>query len=92
MWAQSVDPDAAPYTPLSLEPGETGTITLTFTPSGRRGHVVRGFIGLDTFNRVTASGDEVADDPIRVQDPLTPGRRSGRPAPPRAGRPVRRRP
>jgi subtilisin family serine protease len=67
VWAQSVDPNAAPYAPLTLAPGQSGTITLTFTPSGRRGHVVRGFIGLDTFNAVTASGDEVAAIPYKYR-------------------------
>ena len=63
MWQQSVDPNAAPYEPLTLAPGQSGTITLTFTPSGRRGHTVRGFIGLDTFNGVTGSSDEIAAIP-----------------------------
>ena len=63
VWQQSVDPNAPPYTPLTLAPGQTGTITVTFTPSGRRGHVVRGFIGLDAFNLFTASGDEITKIP-----------------------------
>jgi hypothetical protein len=67
VWAQTVDPNAAPYAPLTLAPGQSGTITLTFTPSGRRGHVVRGFIGLDSFNPVTASGDEIATIPYRYR-------------------------
>jgi hypothetical protein len=63
IWAASVDPNAT-YTPLSLAPGETGTITLTITPSRRRGgRVVRGFIDVDTFNPLTASGDEVSTLP-----------------------------
>jgi hypothetical protein len=67
VWAQTVDPNAAPYAPLTLAPGQSGTITLTFTPSGRRGHVVRGFIGLDSFNSVTASGDEIATIPYQYR-------------------------
>src|SRR6516225_4970337 len=61
-WAQSVDP-TAPYTPLSLGPGESGTITLTFTPNAPKGTVVSGFIGVDTLNLVTASGDELINIP-----------------------------
>src|SRR5215470_3481127 len=62
VWAQSVDAKA-PYTPLSLGPGQTGTITLTFTPTGPNGTVVHGFLGVDTLNLVTASGDELINIP-----------------------------
>jgi hypothetical protein len=66
VWAQTVDP-TAPYTPLSLDPGQTGTITVTFTPSGHRGKTVRGFLGVDTFSLDTFSGDEVATIPYRYR-------------------------
>jgi hypothetical protein len=66
VWAQSVDPTAS-YTPLSLGPGETGTITVTFPPSGHRGRVVRGFLGVDTFNLDSLSGDEVATIPYQYK-------------------------
>ncbi|MFZ1994584.1 MAG: S8 family serine peptidase, partial [Solirubrobacteraceae bacterium] len=66
MWAQSVNPNA-PSTPLTLNPGQSGSITVTFTPSGRRGHRVDGFIGVDTFNRDTFSGDEVATIPYEYR-------------------------
>src|SRR5215471_9017512 len=62
VWAQSVNA-SAPYTPLSLGPGETGTITLTFTPNAPKGTVVRGFIGVDTLNLVTVSGDQLINIP-----------------------------
>jgi hypothetical protein len=61
-WAQSVNADA-PYTPLTLAPGQTGTITLTITPSAPKGTVVRGFIGVDTINLATGSGDELVNIP-----------------------------
>jgi hypothetical protein len=67
VWSFSVDPHPAPFEPLTLAPGQSGAITLTFTPSGRRGHIVRGFIGLDTFNTVTASGDEVTTIPYEYR-------------------------
>jgi subtilisin family serine protease len=61
-WAQTVNA-SAPYTPLTLVPGQTGTITLTFTPNAPKGTVVRGFIGVDTLNLATASGDELINIP-----------------------------
>ncbi len=65
-WEQSVDP-SAPYTPLSIGPGQTGQITLTFTPSGHRGQVVRGFIDVDTFNLASLSGDKVTTIPYEYK-------------------------
>jgi hypothetical protein len=62
VWAFSVNPNAS-YTPLSLGPGETGTITVTFTPSAPAGTVVHGFIGVDTFNLATDAGDELVNIP-----------------------------
>jgi hypothetical protein len=62
VWAQSVDA-SAPYSPLTLNPGQTGTITLTITPTAPKGTVVHGFIGVDTLNLATASGDELINIP-----------------------------
>jgi hypothetical protein len=62
IWAASVNP-AATYTPLSLGPGQTGTITLTITPNAAKGTVVSGFIGVDTFNLATDGGDELLNIP-----------------------------
>jgi hypothetical protein len=53
----------APYTPLTLAPGQSGTITLTITPNAPKGTVVRGFIAVDTFNKATSSGDEIINIP-----------------------------
>ncbi len=66
VWAQSVNA-SAPYTPLSLDPGQSGTITLTFTPSAPKGTVVRGFVAVDTFSLVTFSGDELINIPYAYQ-------------------------
>jgi hypothetical protein len=62
IWAFSVDPSAT-YTPLHLAPGQSGTINLTFTPNAPRGTVVRGFLGVDTFNLATDAGDEMINIP-----------------------------
>jgi hypothetical protein len=58
VWKQSVSA-TAPYTPVSLATGQRGTITLTFRPGAPKGTVVRGFIDVDTFSPVTASGDQL---------------------------------
>jgi hypothetical protein len=62
VWAETVNPNAT-YTPMTLAPGQTGTITLTFTPSAPKGTVVRGFIGVDTYNSFTVTGDELINIP-----------------------------
>src|SRR5690242_8663220 len=62
VWEQSVNA-SAPYSPLTLNPGQKGTITLTITPNAPKGTVVHGFIGVDTLNLATASGDELVNIP-----------------------------
>ena len=62
IWAFSVNQNAT-YSPLTLNPGQTGTITLTITPNAAKGTVVRGFIAIDTFNLATNSGDELINIP-----------------------------
>ena len=62
VWAFSVDPNAT-YTPVSIGPGQTRTITLTITPNAPTGTVVHGFIGVDTFNLATDAGDQMINIP-----------------------------
>jgi hypothetical protein len=62
VWAQSVNANA-PYSPLTLGPGQTGKITLRITPTAPKGKIVHGFVGIDTLNLATASGDELAELP-----------------------------
>ena len=61
-WARAVNA-SAPYTPMTLAPGQSGTITLTITPNAAKGTVVSGFIAVDTFNSATTSGDELINIP-----------------------------
>ena len=56
-------PAATPTGPVTLDPGETTTITVTITPSAPKHSVVRGHLYIDTFNFFTGSGDELIDLP-----------------------------
>jgi hypothetical protein len=62
IWLSST-PANAPFAPLILDPGQSGTITLTITPNAPKGTVVRGTVEVDTFNSNTLSGDEVVSLP-----------------------------
>jgi hypothetical protein len=58
-WVSLAVDNSAPYTPLTLAPGQSGTITLGITPTAPKGTVVQGFVGIETFSNSTLSGDEV---------------------------------
>jgi hypothetical protein len=58
-WLQMSVDNSAPYAPLILAPGQSGTINLKITPNAPTGSVVQGFIGVDTLNTSTQSGDEI---------------------------------
>jgi len=48
------------FSPLVLAPGRSGTINVTITPDPTKvGQVVSGFVYIDTFHPVVATGDEV---------------------------------
>jgi hypothetical protein len=67
LWLQSVDPSAT-VSPVVIQPGQTGTINVTFTPSGAKGSVVNGTLYLDDITDAVPayyqfSGDELAAVP-----------------------------
>ena len=66
VWQQSVDA-TAPYTPLTLHPGQSGTTALTITPTATAGTLVQGFVAIDTFNLATSAGDEVLAVPYKYR-------------------------
>jgi hypothetical protein len=54
------------YDPLTLAPGQSGTINLTITPDASQvGKTISGFIYIDTYNPVVLTGDEVVRIPYR---------------------------
>jgi len=58
-----LDLGTSTYNPLVLDPGQTGTITVSITPTDANRTKVRGFLTLETFNFNTFSSDEVATFP-----------------------------
>jgi hypothetical protein len=55
----AVDPNAPGVTPVTIAPGKKGTMTLTITPSGRKGRVVRGTVFVDAFSPGLAFSNEL---------------------------------
>jgi hypothetical protein len=47
---ETVNPNAAPYSPLTLSPGQSGNMTLTITPTGKNGKVVNGTLFVDVYD------------------------------------------
>ena len=65
IWQQTVDPNAADFTPLTLGPGQRGTMILTITPSGKKGKVVNGTLYVDVFSGRLFIGGEVVAIPYQ---------------------------
>jgi hypothetical protein len=58
IWRDTVDQNPPAYTPLTLGPGQSGTITVTFTPQGVRGSKVDGTLYVDDFGLRLDTGNE----------------------------------
>jgi Subtilase family len=64
-WLGSVNPSAT-FTPALLDPGQTGIVDVTITPSGSAGTAVKGTLYVDTYDTGvptdlnTGAGNEVA--------------------------------
>ena len=65
IWQQTVDPNAADFTPMTLAPGQRGTMILTITPSGKKGKVVNGTLYVDVFSGRLFIGGEVVAIPYQ---------------------------
>jgi hypothetical protein len=58
-WQFAVDPSAPSIAPLTLSPGQSGTITVAITAAGAKGTTVSGVVYVDTLSQFLFSGDEV---------------------------------
>jgi hypothetical protein len=60
IWQQTVDDGQTPsdYSPLTLQPGQKGKITVAFTPHGKHGDQVQGVLYVDDFSFRTLTGNE----------------------------------
>ena len=63
IWRDTVDASQPAYTPLTLRPGQSGAITVTFTPQGTRGSKVDGTLYVDDFGFRLDTGNEQAAFP-----------------------------
>ena len=59
IWQQTADPNAPAFNPVTLAPGQQGKLTLTITPSGRKGRIVRGTLFVDVFSNALDLGGEL---------------------------------
>ena len=63
LWPVGVDASAPGPSPLTLAPGQSGTITVTVTPAGAPGATVHAVLYIDTFSSFLLSGDELTAIP-----------------------------
>jgi Subtilase family/Peptidase inhibitor I9 len=57
-WRVLIDANAPDWTPLQLGPGQSGTMTVTFTPQGKHGDKVKGVLYVDDFSLRILTGNE----------------------------------
>ncbi|WP_194923894.1 S8 family serine peptidase [Catenulispora pinisilvae] len=63
LWLAGVDPTAPALAPVTIQPGQTGTVTVTFTPTGKSGSKVSGELYVDTYNAAYGTADELTGIP-----------------------------
>jgi hypothetical protein len=61
LWLEALNP-AEPFSPITINPGQTATIDVTITPAGASGTVVSGNLYVDTFLATVPPYDETSGD------------------------------
>jgi hypothetical protein len=59
IWEEAVNIDDGGFAPTMVAPGKKATMTVTITPSGRKGRTVRGTLFVDSFSSFLLSGNEL---------------------------------
>jgi hypothetical protein len=59
-WQFAVNPSAPSIAPLALNPGQSGSITVTITAAGSSGATVSGVVYVDDLSEFLANGDDIA--------------------------------
>jgi hypothetical protein len=62
-WLATVKATAPSFTPVEVDAGTTGTITVTFTPTAPKGTLVTGILYVDDTSVSNQAGDELAAIP-----------------------------
>ncbi len=63
LWEEAVGIDDGGFAPVTVAPGKKGTLSVTITPSGRKGRTVRGTLLVDSFSDFLLSGNELVAIP-----------------------------
>ncbi|SDY96303.1 Peptidase inhibitor I9 [Amycolatopsis xylanica] len=58
-WLGASEPNPPAFTPLVLQPGQSGTITVTLNPGAASGTKVSGVLYVDDFSDFATTGDEL---------------------------------
>jgi subtilisin family serine protease len=59
VWLGAVQANAPAATPLVLQPGQTGTISVTITPTAAKGSKASGVLYLDDYSQFASAGDSL---------------------------------
>jgi Subtilase family/Peptidase inhibitor I9 len=60
LWSAANNLLSPAFAPISLNPGQSGTITVAITAAGASGATVSGVVYVDTFSSALFSGDDIA--------------------------------
>jgi hypothetical protein len=67
VWSSLDGPDSPSFHPMVLQPGQSGSITVTFTPQGASGSTISGFLEVEAFSFITVGTDTIKAFPYTYQ-------------------------